>query len=35
VRDLAELRDQPVDALAAAATRNAQRVFRLADQPQP
>ena len=34
-RDLAELRDQPVDALAAAATRNAQRVFRLAEQPQP
>jgi TatD DNase family protein len=35
VRDLAELRDQPVDALAAAATRNAQRVFRLDQQPQP
>jgi TatD DNase family protein len=34
-RDLAELRDQPVDTLAAAATRNAQRVFRLAEQPQP
>jgi TatD DNase family protein len=34
-RDLAELRDRPVDALAAAATRNAQRVFRLAEQPQP
>ncbi|NMO92570.1 TatD family hydrolase [Actinomycetospora sp. TBRC 11914] len=35
VRDLAELRDQPVDELAAAATRNAQRTFRLAEQPQP
>jgi TatD DNase family protein len=34
-RDLAELRDQSVDTLAAAATRNAQRVFRLAEQPQP
>jgi TatD DNase family protein len=34
-RDLAELRDEPVETLAAAATRNAQRVFRLADQPQP
>ena len=34
-RDLAELRDRPVDMLAAAATRNAQRAFRLAEQPQP
>ena len=34
VRDLAELRDEPVEAVAAAATRNAQRVFRLAQQPQ-
>jgi TatD DNase family protein len=34
-RDLAELRDQSADTLAAAATRNAQRVFRLAEQPQP
>ncbi len=34
-RDLAELRDQPVESLAAATTRNAQRVFRLAEQPQP
>jgi TatD DNase family protein len=33
-RDLAELRDEPADTLAAAATRNAQRVFRLAEQPQ-
>jgi TatD DNase family protein len=35
VRDLAELRDRPVDEVAAAATRNAQRAFRLAEQPQP
>ena len=34
-RDLAELRDEPPETLAAAATRNAQRVFRLADAPQP
>ncbi len=34
-RDLAELRDRPVDMLAAAATRNAQRAFRVAEQPQP
>ncbi|MCD2192412.1 TatD family hydrolase [Actinomycetospora endophytica] len=34
-RDLAELRDEPAETLAAAATRNAQRVFRLAQQPQP
>ncbi len=34
-RDLAELRDEPAEELAAAATRNAQRVFRLAEQPQP
>jgi TatD DNase family protein len=34
-RDLAELRDRSVDTLAAATTRNAQRVFRLAEQPQP
>jgi TatD DNase family protein len=33
-RDLAELRDEPAETLAAAATRNAQRVFRLAEQPQ-
>lgn len=35
VRDLAELRDEPVEELAAAATRNAQRTFRLDEQPQP
>ena len=35
VRDLAELRDEPAEELAAAATRNAQRTFRLAEQPQP
>jgi TatD DNase family protein len=35
VRDLAELRDEPAERLAAAATRNAQRAFRLAEQPQP
>ncbi|MFC5063849.1 TatD family hydrolase [Actinomycetospora atypica] len=35
VRDLAELRDEPAEELAAAATRNAQRSFRLAEQPQP
>jgi TatD DNase family protein len=34
-RDLAELRDEPADRLAAAATRNAQRVFQLVEQPQP
>lgn len=34
VRDLAELREQRVEALAAAATRNARRVFRL-DEPSP
>lgn len=35
VRDLAELRDEPAEELAAAATRNAQRTFRLAEQPHP
>jgi TatD DNase family protein len=35
VRDLAELRDEPAERLAAASTRNAQRAFRLAEQPQP
>jgi TatD DNase family protein len=35
VRDLAELRDEPVERLSAASTRNAQRAFRLAEQPQP
>jgi TatD DNase family protein len=35
VRDLAELRDESAERLAATSTRNAQRAFRLAEQPQP
>ncbi|WP_433783559.1 TatD family hydrolase [Actinomycetospora sp. CA-101289] len=35
VRDLAELRDEPAERLAAASTQNAQWAFRLAEQPQP
>jgi TatD DNase family protein len=35
VRDLADLRDEPAESLAATATRNAQRAYRLADEPQP
>ncbi|HWN26558.1 MAG TPA: TatD family hydrolase, partial [Actinomycetospora sp.] len=35
VRDLAELRDESAERLAATSTQNAQRAFRLAEQPQP